>query len=194
MSIRHVTLLAAAAMAVAGCSDKPDPSRQFELGLDGGRYLWQPGPAVAFVTGFEYGGGYQANGIQVIFPMQRSTVRPIPGLDIIIRPDLPLGTEIAFGDTGRAVTVSFRPSSAIPLPEGTFIGWGSDYAGGAGTMVLEACDARPGGRITGTIRHAKLRSLVYDQLKGDVVPSAKASYLELWNWPFDLPLAESPYD
>lgn len=193
MSARRLVHLAIAAAALAGCSNKPDPSRQFELGLDGGRYLWQPGPAVAYVSGYEYGGGYQANGIQIIFPMQRSTVRPIPGLDIIIQPGLPLGCEVPFGDTCRAVTVSFRPSSAIPLPEGTFIGWGSDYAGGEGTMVLDACDARPGGMIRGTIKYAKLRSLVHDQLKGDVVPSAKATYLELWNWPFDLPLAESPY-
>ncbi|MCU0607382.1 MAG: hypothetical protein MUF78_08200, partial [Candidatus Edwardsbacteria bacterium] len=154
MSIRRVISLVVVAAAIAGCADKPDPSRQFELGS-------------------EYVDGYQARGIQIIFPMQRSTVRPIPGLDIMIRPDLPVGCEIAFGDTCRAAAVSFRPSSAIPLPEGTFIGWGSDYGGGAGTMVLDACDARPGGRIKGTIRHARLRSVVYDQLKGDVVPSAK---------------------
>ncbi len=194
MTIRRAIRLAIAAAAIAGCSNKPDPSRQFELGLDGGRYLWQPGPAVAYVEGNEYGSQYQARGIQVIFPMQHSTVRPIPGLDIMIRPGLPVGCEIAFGDTCRAATVSFRPSSAIPLPEGTFIGWGSDYSGGAGTMVLEICEARPGGRIKGAIRHARLRSLVYDQLKADIVPSATASYLELWNWPFDLLLADSPYN
>jgi hypothetical protein len=181
-------------LASCGCSSKPDPKRPFEMGLDGGKYLWEPGPVVGFVSGYEYGGKYQARGIEIIFPMQRSTARPIPGLDILIKPGLPLGSEIHFSDTSRPVSLNYRPSSAIPLPEGVFVGYGSDVTGGSGTMVLEACEARPGGRIKGVIRYARLRSVVYDQLRGDIVPSKEPSYLELWNWSFDLYLDQSPYD
>jgi len=66
--------------------------------------------------------------------------------------------------------------------------------GGQGTMMLEFCDPRPSGRITGTIRYARLRSVVYDQQRGDVVPSRYPSIVEMWNWSFDLLLDESPYN
>jgi hypothetical protein len=194
MKLRVLLIPLIAAACVPGCANNPAPRRDFEMGLDGGKYLWQPAPAVGFVSGYEVKGVFTARGIEIIFPMQRSTARPIPGLDIQIDTGLPLGQELPFGDQARGITVTYRPSSAIPLPEGVFVGYDSYVPGGEGVMTLEACEARPGGRITGVIRHARLRSVVYDQVRGDVVPSATASYLELWNWPFDLYLDESPYD
>jgi hypothetical protein len=189
-AIAALCLLAAA----CACSSKPDPGRPFEMGLDGGKYLWEPAPAVGFVSGYEYNGKYEARGIEIIFPMQRSTARPIPGLDILIKPGLPSGQELPFGEQGDDVIVNYRPSSAQPLPEGIFIGYDSHMPGGRGTITLESCDPRPSGRIKGTIRYARLRSAVYDQQRGDIVPSSKASYLELWNWAFDLYFDQSPYD
>ncbi len=179
---------------LAGCSSKPDPSKEMAMGLDGTLFVWEPGAPVAFVSGYEYGGGYNASGIMVIFPLSRRTARPVPGLEISLKPDLEAGREIGFGGGERGVWVSYRLSSARPLPEGIMIGYESSFPDAEGRLVVEHCDARPGGRIKGRLVYAKLRSAVYDQGIGDVVASRNPSFLELWNWPFDLVLDQSPYE
>lgn len=163
------------------------------MGLDGSLFVWEPGPAVAFVSGYEYEGNYTASGVQVIFPMKRRTVRPLPGLEINMRADLPLGQEICFGGRPDSIWVVYRLSSARPLPEGMLIGYETGFPDAAGVLVLEELDARPGGRVKGKLMYAKLRSVVFDQALGDIASSRNPSYLELWNWPFDLVLDQSPY-
>jgi hypothetical protein len=74
------------------------------------------------------------------------------------------------------------------------LGYESSFPDAEGRLTVEECDARPGGRIRGKLVYAKLRSAVYDQGIEDVVASRQASYLELWNWPFDLMLEQSPFE
>lgn len=179
--------------ALAGCSSKPDPSKERAMGLDGSLFVWEPGPAVAFVSGYETDGHYQASGVQIIFPLSRRTARPIPGLEINLDPGMETGKEIDLGGGGRGLWVSYRLSSARPLPEGIMVGYESGFPDAEGRLIIDVCDARPGGRIKGKLAYARLRSAVYDQGAGDIVASRKPSYLELWNWPFDLALDESPY-
>jgi len=178
---------------LSGCASKPDPAKEMAMGLDGGLFVWEPGPAVAFVAGYEFEGQYKANGIQIVFPMQRRTARPLPGLEVFLGPDLPTGQEMEFGGRTDSVWVIFRPSSARPQPDGLLVGYDSGVPGGQGRLVLEVCEAWPGGRIKGKLLYAKLRSTVYSQEQSDVVPSRNPSFLELWNWPFELELIESPY-
>jgi hypothetical protein len=180
--------------AMAGCTSKPDPSKERAMGLDGSLFVWEPGPPVAYVSGYEHEGSYSASGVLIIFPQNRRTARPIPGLEISFKPDVETGREIAFGGSERGVWVNYRLSSARPLPEGIMLGYESSFPDAEGRLTVEECDARPGGRIRGKLVYAKLRSAVYDQGIEDVVASRQASYLELWNWPFDLMLDQSPFE
>lgn len=164
------------------------------MGLDGSLFVWEPGMPVAYVSGYEYDGEYQARGIQVIFPMKRRTVRPLPGLEINLRADLSPGQELRFGGGAREIWVVFRPSSVRPQPDGMMIGYDSGVIGGEGRLVLDICEPWPEGRVRGRLLYAKLRSTVYDQGSGDIVASRDSSFLELWNWPFDLVLDQSPYE
>lgn len=164
------------------------------MGLDGSLFVWEPGPPVAFVSGYEHDGSYSASGIMIIFPLNRRTARPVPGLEISLKAGLETGRELGFGGGNRDIWVSYRLSSARPLPEGIMVGYESSFPDAEGRLVVEECDARPGGKIKGRLGYAKLRSAVYDQGIGDVVASREPSYLELWNWPFDLVLDQSPYE
>lgn len=181
-------------ISLAGCSSRPDPSKERAMGLDGSLFVWEPGIPVAYVSGFEHEGAYSASGIMIIYPQNRRTARPVPGLEISLKPNLEAGREIFFGGGNRDVWVSYRLSSVRPLPEGIMVGYESSFPDAEGRLVVEECDARPGGRIKGRLGYAKLRSAVYDQGIGDVIASSEASYLELWNWPFDLVLEQSPYE
>ncbi len=191
---RYAVVMAVLLTAMAGCTSKPDPSKERAMGLDGSLFVWEPGPPVAYVSGYEHEGSYSASGVLIIFPQNRRTARPIPGLEISFKPDVETGREIAFGGSERGVWVNYRLSSARPLPEGIMLGYESSFPDAEGRLTVEECDARPGGRIRGKLVYAKLRSAVYDQGIEDVVASRQASYLELWNWPFDLMLDQSPFE
>ncbi|MDI6739879.1 MAG: hypothetical protein QME74_05895, partial [Candidatus Edwardsbacteria bacterium] len=75
-------LLFAVFTGIAGCSNRPDPKKDFQIGLDGENYLWQPGPTNAYIEGY---GIYETTAnrtIMVVFPPQMSGPVTTKGLNI----------------------------------------------------------------------------------------------------------------
>ncbi len=194
MRLRLAFCLVLAAALAAGCSNRPDPQKDFQIGINGERYLWEPGPATAYLEGYD---AYDTSGfrtVSVVFPQQSPSPVTTRGLFIRFSSAIAVpGQQVHDGPPDRRIDVIYSP--AHPLVEGgsTVNEFSTGYGDGTVDIVFDAFEKRLNGEIKGTLKYAKLYGYFMLIESGERMPPKKPVVLELYNWPFDLRLEQSQF-
>ena len=187
-------LLVVGMLLLAACSTKPDPDQPFVTALNGKRYQVTFQPARATVRLFEVGMG-DLERYTIFFPQEGLAAGEGNGLEIVVEPEsVVLGQEIAFGPgTDAGIYASFFPVSGHRMSEGTLLTFTPSGQSDAGGMIrFDTFEPVTGGRVQGELLHATLYGS-YEDIDGVVSEPAEPMKLELWHFPFDATLEESPF-
>lgn len=180
-----------------GCNSSKTPTKPFFMRLDGSKYVWEPGVTLGYVSDTYDDLGPHPGIITVLFPLQKNSGLPLPGLELQLDVDsIVTGQELSFGDSlsVRCFKASFRPPHRPTTKEGLLVAYSSEEYGGYGRIVIDEMDARYRGRISGTLIYAKLLGFYYDPESGDIKTAQKKTVIEFFNWPFSAILDKDPYN
>jgi hypothetical protein len=193
--VRACLTAALGCLLLGGCAEKVDPSRPFEMAMNGARYeprLLQP---IGYVQEIEAGFSTECR-CSVLFPSRVPSAIPRPGLEIAFDPrKIAPGEEVAFGsgDEESGVTVDYSPIGGHKLNQGIMLGFSSGHSGGRGRIRFDDLEPEIGGHVRGTLLHATLYGSYENAESGETTEPKTPRKLELWNFPFDVKLAASPF-
>lgn len=177
-----------------GCTYHPDLKKDFQMSLDGSKYVWEPGPAMGYVHGLEIGNPEEIRSVEILYPLMRNSQRPLPGLQLYFDPWVcETGKTMSFDGKTRGFELSFRPPYRPSTKEGMVMGYSTREGEGSGELWLDSMDIRANGMVSGKIAHARLYVYYYDPETGEVNKAQKPSVLEIWNFPFEVRLGVAQY-
>jgi hypothetical protein len=195
MKLRFYFSLAFAVLScVISCANRPDPKKEFQIGINGESYLWEPGTAVAYLEGFSLYDTSASMGISLVFPQQSPSPMTTKGLFIRFSSTIAVpGQEVHDGPPDRRIDIIYSP--AHPMAEGgsTVNEFSTGFGDGTVDIVFDAFEKRLNGEIRGKLKYAKLYGYMMLIESGERIPPKKPVVLELYNWPFDLRLEQSRY-
>jgi hypothetical protein len=176
-----------------GCADKPDPSRPFEMAMNGSRYEPRLHPAIGYVQEIEAGFSTECR-CRVLFPLPIPGAIPRPGLEVGFDPSrIAIGEEIAFGagDNESGVTLEYTPLRGHKMSQGILLSYSSHHAGARGRIRFDVVEPEIGGRVRGAVLHATLYGSYENAHTAEVTETKTPRKLELWNFPFDVQFERS---
>lgn len=194
--MRHFPFIAvlSALTVCLGCTYHPDLKKDFQMSLDGSKYVWEPGPAMGYVHGREIGNPEEIKTVEILYPLRRSSQRFLPGLQLYFDPWVcEPGKMISFDRNTRGFELSFRPPYRPSTKEGMVMGYSTREGEGSGELLLDSMDIRANGTVSGKIVHARLYVFYYNQETGEVNKAQQPSMLEIWNFPFEVRLGVAQY-
>ena len=69
-----------------GCTYHPDLKKDFQMSLDGSKYVWEPGVALGYVHGRETGNPEEIKAVEILYPLMSNSQRPLPGMELYFDP------------------------------------------------------------------------------------------------------------
>jgi len=177
-----------------GCTYHPDLGKDFQMSLDGSKFVWEPGPALGYVHGFEIGNPEEIRSVEILYPLMRNSQRPLPGLELYFDPwNVETGKIISYDRNTPGFELSFRPPYRPSTKEGMVMGYSTKEGEGSAEILINSMDIRANGTVSGKIVHARLFVYYYNQETGEVTKAQKPSVLEIWNFPFEVRLGVAQY-
>lgn len=165
------------------------------MAMNGSRYESRLRQPIGYLQEIEAGFSAECR-CSVLFPVRIPGAVPRPGLEIAFDPrKITPGEEVAFGsgDDESGVSVDYCPLNGHKMSQGIMLGYSSGHAGGRGRIRFDALEPEIGGRIRGTLLHATLYGSYESAESARVTEPKTPRKLELWNFPFDVQLAQSPF-
>ena len=181
-------------LPLVACSAKVDPEQPFAIALNGKRYQATFEPARAHVRLFEVGMG-ELERYAIFFPQKGLAAGEGNGLEIVVEPDSGVaGQEITFGPgTDAGIYISYFPLSGHKMSEGILLNFTpGGHSDAGGVIRFDTFEPAIGGRVQGEVLHATLYGS-YEDIDGVVSEPAEPMKMELWHFPFDTTLQESPF-
>ena len=177
-----------------GCTYHPDLTQDFQMCLDGSKYVWEPGVAMGYVHGREIGNPEEIRSVEILYPLMRNSQRPLPGMELYFDPwTVETGKITSFDRNTRGFELSFRPPYRPSTKEGMVMGYSTKEGEGSAEIRINTMDIRANGTVSGKIVHARLFVYYYNQETGEVTKAQKPSVLEIWNFPFEVRLGVAQY-
>ncbi|MBI4726672.1 hypothetical protein HY768_05540 [candidate division TA06 bacterium] len=194
--LKKIFYLVSGILVLAGvsCTYHPDLKQNFQMSLDGSKYVWESGPALGYVHGLEIGNPKEIKAVEIIYPLMRDTQRPLPGLQLYFDPwTCKTGKQIKFDRNTPGFELSFRPPYRPFAKEGLVMGYSTKEGEGVGELLINSRDIRANGAVSRKIVHARLYVYYYNPETGEVTKAQKPSVLEIWDFPFEVRLAVAQF-
>jgi len=177
-----------------GCTYHPDLGKDFQMSLDGSKYVWEPGVAQGYVHGREIGNPEEIKAVEILYPLMSNSQRPLPGMELYFDPwNVETGKIISFDRNTPGFELSFRPPYRPSTKEGMVLGYSTKEGEGSAEILINSMDIRANGTVSGKIVHARLFVYYYNQETGEISKAQKPSVLEIWNFPFEVRLGVAQY-
>jgi len=183
-------------LLTAGCSTKPDPSKEFGMYFNGEENTSALDNPIGLIQEHEAGFSYSYS-YSIIFPLKKAFSGPVPrpGVYIEFTPErINLGEETPFeAGSESAAFVEYHPVTGHKVQEATLLVYSTRHGDGGGKIRLDVFEPRLGGRIKGTIIQATLNGYYEDMEKMEITELEQPRKLELFNWSFDVILQRGPF-
>jgi hypothetical protein len=194
MRLRLFLYCILAASCIAGCSNRPDPTQDFQIGLDGENYLWQPGPTAAYISIYEMGYAPSSNWITLVFPQQSPSPVTTKGLFVRFNTSAAqTGQELRFDNTTTGLEITYSPNFPIKAGESRVNEFSNLSGDGFAIVRFDTCENKLYGALKGTIKYARLCGYFFVLESGERIKPRQPVVIELYNWPFDVRMERSNF-
>lgn len=185
--MRRLVLITLLFMLTAGlgCTYKPDLTKDYQMRLDGSKFVWESAPAVGYIYGGPQSVLEGPATIRLILPNIGPSRHPLPGMEIMFDEDVFAdSSQVRVSGRSEGLLVDLRPSFRPMGKSGMLVGYTSHDPRSSVTIRIDQLEARPYGTVNGKIIYAKLWGYYYDFETGEITQPPKPMMLEIWNWPF----------
>ncbi|MBI5806027.1 hypothetical protein HZA73_08270 [candidate division TA06 bacterium] len=174
-----------------GCTYHPDLKKDFQMSLDGSKFVWESAPAVAYIYGGPESVLERPATIRIILPNLGPSRHPLPGMEIMFDEDVFADSnQVTASGKSHEISVDLRPSFRPMGKGGMLVGYTSHDPRATVTVRISKLDARSYGSVEGKIIYAKLWGYYYDFESGEITQPPQPMMLEIWNWPFGAKLEQ----
>jgi hypothetical protein len=174
-----------------GCTYHPDLTQDFQMCLDGSKFVWESAPAVGYIYGGPESVLEGPATIRVILPNLGPSRHPLPGMEIMFDAAVFAdSSQVTVCGGSEGLSLDLRPSFRPMGRNGMLLGYTSHDPRAAVTLRIDNLDARHLGKLSGKIIYACLWGFYYDAETGQITQPPKPMKLEIWNWPFEVILEQ----
>ncbi|MDO9068384.1 MAG: hypothetical protein Q7W05_08000, partial [Deltaproteobacteria bacterium] len=94
-----------------GCTYHPDLKKDFQMSLDGSKFVWESAPAVAYIYGGPESVLEGPATIRIILPNIGPSRHPLPGMEIMFDEDVfSDSNQVTASGKSHKISVDLRPS------------------------------------------------------------------------------------